>query len=319
MTRFLAFSSVSSFPTHGRCSSRSSASCGPTPLLPPPQHHPPHPPRLYYLVTSSTSSTTTTGSSNSSGEASTVRVYLRELGPWHSFAGQHADLLVLHAAAAFSDNAFLPLLAIATAAPYRNSSDSSSSSSGGGSSGGGHSSKEQSVVFLSGSPSADDSSEAPASLDSVSAFRSALRTINAWAKSTPRLKNIPVFFLSTPGHHFASSKDPAVPHYKNIWKAKWSGKGTCDSVTVPLEKPHRDKERAKVIDSELADEGSRSSSRVQILPVGQVSAARADAHISKWHGDLIDGIKQDCVNFCLPGVPDSWNELMLQSLHTLLW
>ncbi|CAI5962351.1 unnamed protein product [Closterium sp. NIES-64] len=169
-----------------------------------------------YLVTSIVS--TTTATTSSSGKASTVRVFLNQLGPWHEFAEQHADLLVLHAAAAFSHNAFLPTLA--TASPYYNTSNSSSSS------------KEQRVVFLNGTSPAHDSSEAAASSDSLSAFRSALRTFSAWARSTPRLKNIPVFFLSTPGHHFASSKDPAVPRYKNIWKAKWSGKAVAAAAAA---------------------------------------------------------------------------------------
>ncbi|GJP39272.1 hypothetical protein CLOM_g23661 [Closterium sp. NIES-68] len=249
-----------------------------------------------------------TTSSSSSRRASQVQVLLKQIGPWHTYAKQHADLLVLHAAGAFSDNAFLP--PIATATPYGNSSDASSSSS-------------QPVVFLaSASPADTTSSKGRSSHDSLSAFHTALQTVNTWAQSTPRLKNIPVFFLGTPGHHFSSSKDPTSPRYKNIWKAKWTGKGTCDTVKVPLEKPHRDKERQGVIDSELASNDSSSSSSillegVNILPIGQTSAARADAHVSKWHGHT-GSSRQDCVNFCLPGVPDIWNEFLLERLHPLL-
>lgn len=48
---------------------------------------------------------------------------------------------------------------------------------------------------------------------------------------------------------------------------------------------------------------------IPLLDVTALSDMRIDAHVSKW-GD----ISMDCSHWCLPGVPDVWNELLYASL-----
>ncbi|CAI5529655.1 unnamed protein product, partial [Closterium sp. Naga37s-1] len=51
---------------------------------------------------------------------------------------------------------------------------------------------------------------------------------------------------------------------------------------------------------------------VHLLDVTGLTSTRPDAHKSKWHGgdSSSDGEQGDCVHWCLPGVPDTWNDLL---------
>jgi hypothetical protein len=52
---------------------------------------------------------------------------------------------------------------------------------------------------------------------------------------------------------------------------------------------------------------------VTILNVTLMGAFRSDAHIGIWsHPSTI----LDCSHWCLPGVPDAWNELIFSHLLT---
>lgn len=46
---------------------------------------------------------------------------------------------------------------------------------------------------------------------------------------------------------------------------------------------------------------------VTVLHVTHMSALRSDAHVGKW-SDTPSVL--DCSHWCLPGVPDAWNELL---------
>lgn len=46
---------------------------------------------------------------------------------------------------------------------------------------------------------------------------------------------------------------------------------------------------------------------VTVLRVTYMSALRSDAHVGKW-SDTPSVL--DCSHWCLPGVPDAWNELL---------
>ncbi|CAI5482166.1 unnamed protein product [Closterium sp. Yama58-4] len=51
---------------------------------------------------------------------------------------------------------------------------------------------------------------------------------------------------------------------------------------------------------------------VHLLDITGLTSTRPDAHKSKWHGgdSSSDGEQGDCVHWCLPGVPDAWNNLL---------
>ena len=63
----------------------------------------------------------------------------------------------------------------------------------------------------------------------------------------------------------------------------------------------------------LADVVANMSIPVTILNVTLMGAFRSDAHIGIWsHPSTI----LDCSHWCLPGVPDTWNELIFSHLLT---
>lgn len=63
----------------------------------------------------------------------------------------------------------------------------------------------------------------------------------------------------------------------------------------------------------LADVVANMSVPVTILNVTLMGAFRSDAHIGLWsHPNTI----LDCSHWCLPGVPDAWNELVFSHLLT---
>jgi hypothetical protein len=63
----------------------------------------------------------------------------------------------------------------------------------------------------------------------------------------------------------------------------------------------------------LADVVANFTVPVTVLNVTLMGAFRSDAHISIWsHPNTI----LDCSHWCLPGVPDAWNELVFSHLLT---
>jgi len=61
----------------------------------------------------------------------------------------------------------------------------------------------------------------------------------------------------------------------------------------------------------LLDVVARMKVPVTVLNVTTLSAYRSDAHVGRW-SDMPS--VPDCSHWCLPGVPDMWNELLFASL-----
>lgn len=63
----------------------------------------------------------------------------------------------------------------------------------------------------------------------------------------------------------------------------------------------------------LAEVVANMTVPVTVLNVTLMGASRSDAHIGTWsHPSSI----LDCSHWCLPGVPDAWNELVFSYLLT---
>ncbi|CAI5460404.1 unnamed protein product [Closterium sp. Yama58-4] len=62
-------------------------------------------------------------------------------------------------------------------------------------------------------------------------------------------------------------------------------------------------------------EGRMQGAKVVLLDQARPTLFRSDGHPGKW-ALLPNGVR-DCGHFCLPGVPDAWNEMMLQRLWVL--
>eukprot|EP00951_Prasinocladus_malaysianus_P011201 scaffold82610_cov37-Prasinocladus_malaysianus.AAC.2 len=60
---------------------------------------------------------------------------------------------------------------------------------------------------------------------------------------------------------------------------------------------------------------SSSSANVKLMNITYLSALRPDSHpaeIAQYGGQKLK--VQDCVHFCIPGVPDTWNDLIAHEL-----
>ncbi|KAE8698793.1 Protein trichome birefringence-like 12 [Hibiscus syriacus] len=56
---------------------------------------------------------------------------------------------------------------------------------------------------------------------------------------------------------------------------------------------------------------------IQVLDLTHLSEFRADAHPAIWLGqkDAVSIWGQDCMHWCLPGVPDTWVDILVQLIH----
>ncbi|PIM99244.1 hypothetical protein CDL12_28261 [Handroanthus impetiginosus] len=95
-------------------------------------------------------------------------------------------------------------------------------------------------------------------------------------------------------------------HFSN---GDWNTGGSCDNL-LPLSKG------SKVFQDESSDpvvEGAVRGTKVKILDITALSELRDEGHISRYSIKASDGIN-DCLHWCLPGIPDAWNELLYAQL-----
>jgi hypothetical protein len=68
----------------------------------------------------------------------------------------------------------------------------------------------------------------------------------------------------------------------------------------------------------VTEEALAGSSGIRLVNLTYMSEFRADAHPAAWLGKkgVVAAYGQDCMHWCLPGVPDTWVDVMAaQILH----
>ncbi|XP_010242257.1 PREDICTED: protein trichome birefringence-like 14 [Nelumbo nucifera] len=95
-------------------------------------------------------------------------------------------------------------------------------------------------------------------------------------------------------------------HYLN---GDWNSGGTCNNTT-PLA---GGKEVLQDKSSDPVAEGAVNGTSVKLLDITALSQLRDESHISQYSIEFPPGI-QDCLHWCLPGIPDTWNEILLAQL-----
>lgn len=94
---------------------------------------------------------------------------------------------------------------------------------------------------------------------------------------------------------------------RHFFEGEWDSGGRCDNNLVPVEE--------KNITGQVAVDPIAESAvwgrRVHLLNITYISQFRDEAHISKYRPNQSG---QDCLHWCLPGVPDVWNELLYANL-----
>ncbi|KAL5067638.1 hypothetical protein RYX36_018525 [Vicia faba] len=135
------------------------------------------------------------------------------------------------------------------------------------------------------------------------AFRGSLQTWKIWALGNLKPMKSFVFFRSY-----------SPVHYRN---GTWNEGGSCDQDS----EPENDSTKLEtepyynLFISDAVKEMQYGSWKVNFLNITYLSEVRNDGHPSKYRepGTPPDA-PQDCSHWCLPGVPDTWNELIYAQL-----
>ncbi|KAF8113474.1 hypothetical protein N665_0050s0122 [Sinapis alba] len=140
----------------------------------------------------------------------------------------------------------------------------------------------------------------------LEAFRKALTTWGRWVEKNVNPNKSLVFFRGYSASHFSGGQ--------------WNSGGACDSETEPIKNetyltPYPSK--MKVLERVL--KGMRTP--VTYLNITRLTDYRKDGHPSVYRKHSLSDkekkaplLYQDCSHWCLPGVPDSWNEILYAEL-----
>jgi len=101
---------------------------------------------------------------------------------------------------------------------------------------------------------------------------------------------------------------------------QWNSGGQCDSETVPIKNEKYLKEyppKMRVLEKVLKN----MKTQVTYLNVTKMTDLRKDGHPSIYRKQNLSAEErksplrfQDCSHWCLPGVPDTWNEILYAEL-----
>ncbi|GMN32983.1 hypothetical protein TIFTF001_003897 [Ficus carica] len=124
------------------------------------------------------------------------------------------------------------------------------------------------------------------------AFRTALDTWASWAEENIDTNRTRVFFRTF---------EPS--HWSNLTRR------VCNVTQQPM---FETKGREYSIFSDAVFEVAKNMTiPVTVLHITSMSAFRSDAHVGRWSDNPSI---PDCSHWCLPGVPDVWNEILLSYL-----
>ncbi|CAN6241007.1 unnamed protein product [Urochloa humidicola] len=134
------------------------------------------------------------------------------------------------------------------------------------------------------------------------AYRRALNTWAKWVDSNVNPKKTTVFFRGYSASHFSGGQ--------------WNSGGSCDRETEPItNKQYLTPYPTKMSILEEVLHGMKTP--VVYLNITRMTDYRKEAHPSVYRKQKLTEeeekspeLYQDCSHWCLPGVPDSWNEIL---------
>ncbi|XP_073036890.1 protein trichome birefringence-like 33 isoform X2 [Primulina eburnea] len=144
------------------------------------------------------------------------------------------------------------------------------------------------------------------------AYGLAIEGMMEWCEKNMDPKKTRVFFTSMSPFHQKSSEWGGLPD------------GNCYNETTLIDDPtYWGYECSKPIMRVISEVFSRSQFPIIFLNVTQLSGYRKDAHSSVYKKQWVPLTPEkianpmsyaDCVHWCLPGVPDTWNEFLFSKL-----
>ncbi|KAJ6355055.1 hypothetical protein OIU77_005614 [Salix suchowensis] len=140
--------------------------------------------------------------------------------------------------------------------------------------------------------------------DAVEAYRRALKTWAKWIDQNVDPKKQLVLYRGYSSAHFRGGD--------------WDSGGTCNGETAPVLSGailNNYPVKMKIVEEVIQE----MKKPVTLLNVTRLTNYRKDGHPSIFGKNVTAGIKvstrrQDCSHWCLPGVPDAWNELIYANL-----
>ncbi|MBA0662828.1 hypothetical protein Goklo_006897 [Gossypium klotzschianum] len=167
------------------------------------------------------------------------------------------------------------------------------------------------MKFLKGKGSFKDEKKDIEELTTEDAYRVAMKSMLKWVRKNMDRNKTRVFFTSMSPLHIKSQE--------------WGGEpgGNCYNETTLIEDPNYWGSENKNIMQVIAEEFGKSKYPITFLNITQLSSYRKDAHTSiykkQWSPltpeQLANPISYaDCVHWCLPGLQDTWNELLFTKL-----
>ncbi|KAL0315928.1 UNVERIFIED_CONTAM: protein trichome birefringence-like 16 [Sesamum radiatum] len=98
---------------------------------------------------------------------------------------------------------------------------------------------------------------------------------------------------------------------RHFFNGDWNTGGTCDNTT-PLS---GGKEVVQDKSSDPVTASAVTGTGVKLLDITALSQLRDEAHISRYSIRATPGM-QDCLHWCLPGLPDTWNEILFAQISS---
>nr|GMD84152.1 protein trichome birefringence-like 31 [Ipomoea batatas] len=141
----------------------------------------------------------------------------------------------------------------------------------------------------------------------TTAYRLALETWANWIESSINPKRQKVFFVTMSPTHLWD------------WEWKAGSDGNCFNETHPIEGPYWGTGSNLEIMGIVKEVTEKLQVSIRLLNITQLSEYRKDAHTSIFgerKGKLLTKEQRsdpknfaDCIHWCLPGVPDTWNKI----------
>ncbi|KAM3707406.1 hypothetical protein ACJW30_02G024400 [Castanea mollissima] len=137
------------------------------------------------------------------------------------------------------------------------------------------------------------------------AYQRSIETVANWIQTELNSSKTQVFFRTYSPVHFRGGD--------------WKTGGNCHLETLPelgsSLSPSDSWDIVKIANSVLSAHLNTSEAlKVEVLNITHMTAQRRDGHSSIYYQDPKKGPaplhRQDCSHWCLPGVPDTWNELL---------
>ncbi|KAL6906075.1 hypothetical protein ACP4OV_003676 [Aristida adscensionis] len=134
------------------------------------------------------------------------------------------------------------------------------------------------------------------------AYQRSIRTLFDWLRNEVNMSKTHVIYRTYAPVHFRGGD--------------WRNGGSCHLETLPDVMPPESLEQwadlLKPVNSVLGNNLRPKLLGLDMLNVTKMTAQRKDGHLSVYLSPSgpVPRYKQDCSHWCLPGVPDIWNELL---------